>query len=64
MQKVEGYLQFHTATSTAFPQPKPGTASGPGPMIVPADQLRSTLGLSRIDFVKSNAPLAVVDQSL
>lgn len=64
MQKIEGNIQFHTAVSTAFPQPKPGAAPGPGPLAVPSDQLRSMLGLSRIDFVRGSAPLAIVDQSL
>src|SRR5262249_2619347 len=32
MQKVEGNVRFHTAASTAFPQPAPGTADSPGPM--------------------------------
>ena len=40
MQKVEGNVTFHTARSTAFPQPAPGTAPGPGPKIVPAGELR------------------------
>jgi hypothetical protein len=48
MQKVEDNMTFHTAMSTAFPQPAPGTASAPGPMVVPADKLRSTLGLSSV----------------
>ncbi|HEY8735008.1 MAG TPA: metallophosphoesterase, partial [Puia sp.] len=30
MQKVEGNITFHTATSTAFPQPQPGAAAAPG----------------------------------
>jgi 3',5'-cyclic-AMP phosphodiesterase len=29
MQKVEGRVTFHTAMSTAFPQPAPGAAPGP-----------------------------------
>jgi Icc protein len=37
MQKIEGNVFYHTAMSTAFPQPKPGTAPSPGPMKVPAD---------------------------
>ena len=32
MQKVEGNVAFHTALSTAFPQPAPGTAPSPGPI--------------------------------
>ena len=42
MQKVEGNMTFHTARSTAFPQPEPGKAESPGPMKnVPADRLRA-----------------------
>ena len=44
MQKVEGNVTFHTARSTAFPQPAPGTAPSPGPMKVPEDKLRTMLG--------------------
>jgi 3',5'-cyclic-AMP phosphodiesterase len=50
IQKVEGNLTLHTAASTAFPQPAPGTASAPGPMAVPAEQLRRHLGLRSIAF--------------
>ena len=45
MQKVEGNVAFHTAMSTAFPQPAPGSAPAPGPLKVPAEQLRSVLGI-------------------
>ena len=48
MQKVEGNVTFHTATSTAFPQPHPGEAPSPGPMKVPAEQLRSLLGVTDV----------------
>ena len=48
MQKVEGHVQFHTARSTAFPQPAPGTADAPGPMRVPAEIVRSMLGVSSV----------------
>ena len=47
MQKVEGHVAFHTARSTAFPQPAPGTAKGPGPMAVPAGELRTYLGIAQ-----------------
>jgi Icc protein len=45
MQKIEGNVTFHTAMSTAFPQPAPGTAPSPGPLKVPADQVRGLLGV-------------------
>ena len=61
MQKVEGRVAFHTARSTAFPQPAPGTAPSPGPLKVSADQLRSVLGIRRVDFVRGDQPLAVLD---
>jgi Icc protein len=58
IQKVEGKMTFHTAASTAFPQPAPGSAPVPGPMTVPAEELRKHLGLRNIDFVagKPGAP--------
>jgi 3',5'-cyclic AMP phosphodiesterase CpdA len=64
MQKVEGNIAFHTATSTAFPQPKPGTAPSPGPQTVPADQLRHLLGITSVSYVPHHHPLAIVDAAL
>lgn len=64
MQKVEGRIAFHTARSTAFPQPAPGTAASPGPMKVPAGELRRYLGIATVDFVQGSAPLAIIDQPL
>jgi Icc protein len=64
MQKVEGNVTFHTACSTAFPQPKPGEAPSPGPMKVPAEQLRSVLGITDVNYVASQHALAVVDSTL
>lgn len=64
MQKIEGNITFHTAASTAFPQPKPGSAPSPGPMKVPADQLRSMLGLTEVSYVRGKHSLAIVDSTL
>lgn len=64
MQKVEGNVTFHTAASTAFPQPAPGKADSPGPMKVPAEQLRSVLGITNVSFVRGQKALAVVDSNL
>ncbi|HVT97033.1 MAG TPA: metallophosphoesterase [Acidobacteriaceae bacterium] len=64
LQKVEGQVTFHTAMSTAFPQPAPGTAASPGPMKVPADKLRDLLGITEVQFVARRHTLAVVDSSL
>jgi 3',5'-cyclic AMP phosphodiesterase CpdA len=64
MQKVEGNATFHTAMSTAFPQPGPGAAPSPGPMKVPAEKLRGVLGITEVNFVAQRHQLAVVDSSL
>jgi 3',5'-cyclic AMP phosphodiesterase CpdA len=64
MQKVEGNVTFHTAMSTAFPQPAPGTAPSPGPLKVPAEKLRNVLGITHANFVAQTHDLAVVDSSL
>ena len=64
MQKVEGNVTFHTAASTAFPQPQPGKADSPGPMKVPAEQLRSILGITDVNYIRGQHALAVVDSSL
>jgi len=64
MQKVEGNITFHTASSTAFPQPQPGAAASPGPMKVPAEQLRSLLGLTSVEYVPGRHTLGIIDLSL
>jgi 3',5'-cyclic AMP phosphodiesterase CpdA len=64
MQKVEGHVTFHTASSTAFPQPAPGAAPSPGPMTVPADRLRALLGLTDVTFIRRSHSLAIVDHRL
>jgi Icc protein len=64
MQKVEGNITFHTARSTAFPQPAPGTAPKAGPMAVPAEKLRSYLGLTSVAYTETSHSLAVIDSTL
>jgi 3',5'-cyclic AMP phosphodiesterase CpdA len=64
MQKVEGNVTFHTARSTAFPQPAPGTAPSPGPMKVPEDKLRALLGTASVTFKPGEQRLAIIDTPL
>ncbi|HVN94458.1 MAG TPA: metallophosphoesterase [Terracidiphilus sp.] len=64
VQKVEGNVAFHTACSTAFPQPAPGSAPHPGPMTVPAGKLRSVLGITEVNYIGRHGHLAVVDSDL
>ena len=63
-QKVEGRIAFHTARSTAFPQPAPGTAPSPGPLRVPADRLHSMLGITDARFVRGHDRIALIDSTL
>jgi hypothetical protein len=64
MQKVEGNVTFHTARSTAFPQPAPGTAPSPGPMKVPEEKLRTVLGVTDVTFKRGQQRLAIIDETL
>jgi 3',5'-cyclic AMP phosphodiesterase CpdA len=65
LQKVEGGVTFHTARSTAFPQPEPGKADKPGPIKnLAADKLKATLGLSTVRYVERAGPLAIIDSTL
>lgn len=65
VRKIEGNMTFHTARSTAFPQPEPGKAESPGPMKnVAAEKLRQMLGLTSVRYVERSGSLAVADSSL
>ena len=64
MKKVEGNVTFHTAMSTAFPQAAPGVGPGPGPMKVPADKLRSVLGVTDVNFIRGRHTLGITDSPL
>src|SRR3569623_2053422 len=64
IQKVEGNITFHTANSTAFPQPAPGAAPSPGPKKVPAEKLRGMLGLTSVNYHEHNHILALSDTRL
>lgn len=64
LQKVEGNVTFYSAMSTAFPQPAPGSAAAAGPMKVPAEQLRSVLGIRDVNFISGSHHLAVTESRL
>lgn len=65
VQKVEGNVTFHTAMGTAYPQPTPGSAPNPGPLVVPAGELRKYIGVRTVDYIggKPGAP-ALMDRPL
>lgn len=64
VQKVEGHITFHTARSTAYPQPTAGNGPGPGPLKVPSDQLSSALGVTTVSVAPMHKPLALTDTTL
>ena len=64
LQKVEGTVTFHTAMSTAFPQPAPGSAPSPGPMKIPEAEARRMIGVTDVAYVPGRQPLAIVDSTL
>jgi 3',5'-cyclic-AMP phosphodiesterase len=64
LQKVEGNVAFHTAMSTAFPQPAPGSAPSPGPMKIPEAEARRMIGVTEVAYVPGKHPLAIVDSIL
>jgi hypothetical protein len=64
VQKVEGNITFHTARSTAYPQPTPGNGTGPGPLNVPSDQLPKMLGVSSVAFKRHPSALELTDRAL
>ena len=64
VQKVEGNIAFHTAASTAFPQPEPGKAPNAGPMTVPAEKLKGILGITQVRYLARHSHLAIIDNSL
>ena len=64
LRKVEGRITFHTAMSTAFPQPEPGKAPKPGPLKVEAGKLREYIGIAEVHYTEAPGALAVVDTTL
>ena len=64
VQKVEGNATFHTARSTAYPQPAAGVGAGPGPLTVPTDQLPHMLGVTTASRPSLHRPLRLTDTTL
>jgi hypothetical protein len=64
IQKVEGNVTFHTARSSAYPQPAPGEGAGPGPLKVAADQLPKMLGMTSVSVVKHPNAFVLKDTTI
>ena len=63
VQKVEGSITFHTARSTAYPQPAAGDGPAPGPLKVASDLLPKMLGVTSVSAARS-AALTLTDTTL
>jgi 3',5'-cyclic AMP phosphodiesterase CpdA len=64
VRKEEGNMTFHTARSTAYPQPAAGVGEGPGPLKVPSEQLAHMLGITSVSVIKHGKSLAYADETL
>jgi hypothetical protein len=64
VSKVEGNITFHTARSTAYPQPTAGNGPGPVPLTVPSDQLPKMLGVTDVKIALSPAKATLTDSTL
>ena len=64
VQKVEGNITFHTARSTAYPQPTAGVGPGPMPLKVPSDQLTKMLGVTSIKIMRHPLAATLTDATL
>ncbi|PJM91549.1 metallophosphoesterase family protein [Streptomyces sp. CB01373] len=62
--KTDGNITFHSATTTAYPLPKPGRAPAPTPQVVPARQLKDALGIRSVGYRQGDRELAIKDERL
>jgi 3',5'-cyclic AMP phosphodiesterase CpdA len=64
VSKVEGNITFHTARSTAYPQPTAGNGPGPMPLTVARDQLPRMLGVTSIKVMHHPLKATLADTTL
>ncbi|MFJ9779629.1 metallophosphoesterase family protein [Amycolatopsis sp. NPDC101161] len=62
--KTEGNITFHSATTTAYPLPQPGTRPAPTPVTLPAGKLADALGIREVTYRPGTPGLAVKDVKL
>lgn len=62
--KAEGNVTFYSATTTAYPLPRPGEAPAPKPLTLPAGRLHDALGIREVGYVRGQGALAVKEQQL
>ncbi len=64
VQKTEGHVVFHTARSTAYPQPAAGEGPAPGPLVVAPDELPRRLGLTSVTIAPLPGLASLSDTAL
>jgi 3',5'-cyclic AMP phosphodiesterase CpdA len=64
VQKTEGNVTFHTARSTAYPQPLAGDPAGPTPLTVAAAELPRRLGVTSVTRAPMPGALRLTDTTL
>ncbi|KAA1007245.1 metallophosphoesterase [Paraburkholderia panacisoli] len=64
VSKVGGNITFHTAGSTAYPQPTAGIGPGPMPLTVASDQLPGMLDVTSIKIVRHPLKATLADTTL
>jgi 3',5'-cyclic AMP phosphodiesterase CpdA len=64
VQKVEGHITFHTARSTAYPQPAPGVGNGPGPLKVAPEELPRMLGITSATLIRHPRSVSLADVTI
>jgi 3',5'-cyclic AMP phosphodiesterase CpdA len=62
--KTDGNITFHSATTTAYPLPKPGVGPAPVPQVLPARSLKDALGIRTVRYTTSDSQLATTDVRL
>jgi 3',5'-cyclic-AMP phosphodiesterase len=62
--KTEGNVTFYSATTTAYPLPRPGQGPAPTPQVLPAGQLGDALGIRQVSYQPGQHTLALKDQRL
>jgi 3',5'-cyclic AMP phosphodiesterase CpdA len=61
---TDGKINFHSATTTAYPLPHPGDGPAPTPQTLPAGKLKDALGIREVTFHPGADGPAISDRRL
>lgn len=62
--KTEDNVTFYSATTTAYPLPRPGDGPAPKPVTLPAGKLRDALGIREVSYTRGETALALKERTL